>query len=137
MSPRRERSAQRVRILDAARALFAVRSFEAVTMAEIADLAGVARATVFNHFGSKGALVEAITEGVFDHWAALLDRALADERSSTPALVRALFDLMGLGIESFHAFYRGVFREIMRLQVGLEEGRSEERRVGKECRSRG
>jgi AcrR family transcriptional regulator len=113
---------QQERILDAARSLFASRGFENVTMAEIASLAGVARATVFNHFGSKGALVEAITEGVLSFYALLLDSALADKRTSTATLVRALFDTMGFGIEQFHGFYRGVFREIMKLQVGLSEG---------------
>jgi hypothetical protein len=29
---------------------------------------------------------------------------------------------MGFGIEQFHGFYRGVFREIMKIQVGLAEG---------------
>jgi AcrR family transcriptional regulator len=114
--------AQRDRILAAARELFAARGFEAVTMAEVARRAGVARATVFNHFGSKHALVEAITESVFDYYAGMLERALADERSSAPTLVRALFDQMGLGIQALHGFYRSVFREIMKLQVGLEEG---------------
>ena len=113
---------QRSRILDAACSLFASRGFETVTMAEIAELAGVARATVFNHFGSKGALVEAITESVFAYYALLLDNALSDTRASTPSLVRALFDTMGFGIEQFHGFYRGVFREIMKIQVGLAEG---------------
>jgi len=112
----------RERILDAARALFASRGFDAVTMNDVAAAAGVVRATVFNQFGSKGALVEAITAGVLDVWAGMLERALADERTSTPTLVRALFDHMGLGIEKFHGFYRGVFREIMKIQVGLEEG---------------
>jgi len=114
--------AQRERILDAARALFASRGFDAVTMGDVAEEAGVVRATVFNHFGSKAGLVEAITEGVLDAWAGLLDNALADETTSTPTLVRALFDHMGFGIEQFHGFYRGVFREIMKVQVGLEEG---------------
>jgi AcrR family transcriptional regulator len=91
-------------------------------MSEVAEQAGVVRATVFNHFGSKGALVEAITAGVLDVWGAMLERALADEKTSTPTLVRALFDYMGLGIEQFHGFYRGVFREIMKIQVGLDEG---------------
>jgi AcrR family transcriptional regulator len=81
-------------------------------MGEVAELAGVVRATVFNHFGSKGALVEAITEGVLDAWAGILENALADETTSTPTLVRALFEHMGFGIEQFHGFYRGVFREI-------------------------
>jgi AcrR family transcriptional regulator len=124
MIPKRDqnRQSQRERILDAARALFASRGFDAVTMNEVADQAGVVRATVFNQFGSKGALVEAITAGVLDVWAGMLERALADEKTSTPTLVRALFDHMGLGIEQFHGFYRGVFREIMKIQVGLEEG---------------
>jgi AcrR family transcriptional regulator len=118
----RNRRAQRERILEAARALFASHGFEAVTMSEVAAEAGVARATVFNHFGSKGALVDAITEGVLDAFSGLLDNALADERTSTPGLVRALFDHMAGGIEQLHGFYRGVFREIMKIQVGLEEG---------------
>jgi AcrR family transcriptional regulator len=116
------RDAQRDRIVGAALALFGSRGFEAVTMAEVADQAGVARATVFNHFGSKRALVEAIVEGVLAYWAGMLERALADEKTSTPTLVRALFDHMGWGIEQFHGFYRGVFREIVKIQVGLEEG---------------
>jgi AcrR family transcriptional regulator len=120
--PRPGPPSQRERILDAASSLFASRGFETVTMAEIANLGGVARATVFNHFGSKGALVEAITKSVFDYYALLLESALADTRTSTPRLVRALFDTMGFGIEQFHGFYRGVFREIMKIQVGLAEG---------------
>jgi AcrR family transcriptional regulator len=96
----------RERILDAACELFAGRGFDAVTMGEIATRAGVARATVFNQFGSKHALVEAITASVFDYYAAMLDQALADESSPTPALVRALFEHMGAGIEQFHGFYR-------------------------------
>ena len=74
--------AQRERILDAARSLFASRGFDAVTMGDVAEQAGVVRATVFNQFGSKGALVEAITEGVLDDWAGMLENALADEATS-------------------------------------------------------
>lgn len=123
MIPKRDqnRQGQRERILEAARLLFASRGFDAVTMGDVAEQAGVVRATVFNQFGSKGALVEAITAGVLEVWAGMLERALADEKSSTPTLVRALFDHMGFGIEQFHGFYRGVFREIMKIQVGLDE----------------
>ena len=91
-------------------------------MAELAEEAGVARATVFNHFGSKVALVEAITDDVMAYWAGMLERALADTKTPTPRLVRALFEEMGLGIEQFQGFHRGVFREIMKIQVGVEEG---------------
>jgi AcrR family transcriptional regulator len=118
--PLRPVDLQRERILAAARGLFAERDFASVTMAEVARRAGVARATVFNHFGSKHALVEALTESVFDYYADMLERALADERSPAPVLVRALFDQMGLGIQALHGLYRRVFREIMKVQVGLE-----------------
>lgn len=124
MKSRRQQSRdeQRQRILEAARSLFGARSFEDVTMADIAELAGVARATVFNHFPGKHALVEAITEEVLSYWAGMLGHALADQETGTPALVRALFAHMGAGIAHYYRFYRGVFREIAKLQVGLEEG---------------
>jgi AcrR family transcriptional regulator len=116
------REEQRRRILEAARALFASRGFDHVSMTEVASFARVARATVFNYFPSKYALVEAITEEVVAYWHGMLERALADAKSSTPALVRALFEHMGWGIEQTHLFYRGVFREILKVRVGLDEG---------------
>ncbi len=91
-------------------------------MAEIAAEAGVARATVFNHFSSKHALIEAFTEGVFAYYQGMLEKALADTRTATPTLVRALFSQMGVGIETSQRFFRSVFREIAKLQTGLDEG---------------
>jgi AcrR family transcriptional regulator len=115
-------SAARSRILLAARTLFSERGSEGVTMAEVAEAAAVSRGTVFNQFGSKHALVEAITEGVLDGYVAILDKALAVKDVPVPVLVRELFTLMGRGIESDRQFYRAVFREIARITVGLEEG---------------
>ncbi len=114
---------QRARILDTARVLFAERGFDDVTVAQIATHVGVARATVFNYFSSKHALVDGITAEVYEYYVGMLDRALADEESSTPLLIRALFEQMA-GIESLQRFYKGVFREIARLRAGLEEGGS-------------
>jgi AcrR family transcriptional regulator len=118
----RNRAQQRQRILDAAFALFAERGFEDVTVEDVARAAGVARATVFNHFSSKQGLVEAITVGVLRAYEAMLEAALADDRTPVPRLLRALFDGMGAGIESARRFQRGVFREIARLQLGFDEG---------------
>jgi AcrR family transcriptional regulator len=118
----RQREDQRERILGAARRLFSEHGPENVTMADVAGEAGVARATVFNHFGSKHALVEGITEDVLSGYTQLLDNALAEGETSTPTLVRALFEAMGSGIEENRRFYRSVFREIAKLSVGLDEG---------------
>src|SRR2546428_4908798 len=93
MLRRREqnRNDQRARIVEAARRLFARRSVDEVTMSEVAADAGVARATVFNHFGSKHALMEAITEDVIAHCQGMLRKALADSNTSTPRVVATLF----------------------------------------------
>jgi AcrR family transcriptional regulator len=118
--PTRDDAKQRV--LSVAGDLFAEHGFEDVTMADIAVAAGVARATVFNYFGSKYALVEAMTVGVLDAYVALLDAAIADETTPTAALIEGLGEQMGLGIESERAFFRGVFRDIGRVRLGLQEG---------------
>src|SRR5262245_10998554 len=113
---------QRDRILGAARSLFSTKSPDQVTMTDVAELAGVARATVFNHFNSKHALLEAITEEMFAYYAGMLEAALDDRDSSTGALVLAMFSQMGTGIEAFHGYYKGIFREIAKIQLGLDEG---------------
>lgn len=118
----RKRSAQRARILDAARVLFSEQGPDSVTMADIASEAGVARATVFNHFGSKTALLEAITEEVISDYDTLVQNALAARDPTVPELVRALFEFMGEGVESHRRFHRAVFREIAKLTLGLDEG---------------
>ncbi len=115
------RDDQRQRVLDVAGDLFAERGFDDVTMADIATGANVARATVFNYFGSKYTLVETLTETVLEVFRAMLDLALADETTPTPDVVRRLFEEMGAGIESQRSFFRGVFREIARIQLGLDE----------------
>jgi AcrR family transcriptional regulator len=123
MSPERarSRSEQRDRILDAARGLFADRGFDEVTMGEVARKAGVARATVFNYFPSKVGIVDAITADVLGYFHGMLEAGLRDESTPVPTLVRAFFGHMGSGIEAYQRFYRGAFREIVKVQLGLDE----------------
>jgi TetR/AcrR family transcriptional regulator len=122
MRPGQSREDQRQRVLSVASEIFAERGLDDVTMAEIAEAADVSRATVFNYFGSKHALVESITETVLFFYRDMLDQALADETTPTGELVRQLFEEMGAGIESQRRFFRSVFREITRIQLGLDEG---------------
>lgn len=49
----RQKAARRQAISDAATALFLERGFDTVTMAEVAEAAGVSIKTIFNYFGSK------------------------------------------------------------------------------------
>jgi AcrR family transcriptional regulator len=117
----------RARIVDAARRLFSQRGADDVTIADVAQAAGVARATVFNHFGSKAGLLEGITEEVLGYYLVMLDNALADTETPTATLLRALFALMGRGIEEDRRFYRAVFREIAKGRLGLDEGSAGQR----------
>lgn len=112
----------RAAVLEAAQELFAARGLHEVTMAEVAEAAGVARATVFNQFGSKHALVDAITAEVLNGYVLLIDGALADRKTPTPVLVRTLFEWMGRGIEENERFYRAIFRELAKVSLGLDEG---------------
>jgi len=122
-----QRRDQRQHIVDVARGLFAAEGADEVTMAEVAEAAGVARATVFNYFGSKHALIEGITEDVLEYYRIILDNALADEETPTPTLLRAMFEQMGRGIEEDARFHRSVFREIAKIRLGLDEGSSAQR----------
>jgi AcrR family transcriptional regulator len=119
-SRREKREKQRAAILDCARHMFAQRNFEDVTMEDIAKRAKVARATVFNHFASKHALIEAITAEVIAYWMDVLERALKDEVTSTTVMLAQLFVHMS-GVEQYYRFHRGVFREIALVQTGLSD----------------
>jgi AcrR family transcriptional regulator len=117
-----QRAEVRDRILEAASTLFAEHGVDEVTVAEVGEHAGVSRATVFNHFTSKHALVEGITERVLVIYVLMLDEALLDEVTPVPTLLRRLFEDMGKSIENERRFFRSVFREIARLQLGVDEG---------------
>jgi AcrR family transcriptional regulator len=112
----------RTRILRATQLLLRELRSADFTVAEVAERAGVSRGTVFNQFGSKRGLIEAVTEAVYAGYEAILDKALADKKTPVPVLVRKLFEVMGNAIQEGGTFYRIVFREISRISVGLDEG---------------
>jgi len=112
-------------ILEAAAKLFATRGLHTVSMQDIAEAANVSRATVFNQFGSKQLVLDAITARSLEAYCELLRAALADKRASTPTLLRRLFSQMGKGIETNQSLYREVFSEIRKISMGLDgEGAS-------------
>jgi len=75
------------RLVDAAIDAFQIRSYGEVTVADIADGAGVAKGSVYRHFASKEALFTAAIERVLDDTAA--DFAAAVERLGGPEGVAA------------------------------------------------
>lgn len=57
-----ERTAQ---IIEAATRVFAAKGFDGATMADIADAAGINKATIYLYFESKYGLIQAIAEALF------------------------------------------------------------------------
>jgi AcrR family transcriptional regulator len=121
---RRNRNKQRtrVRILDAARQLFTEKGVAATTIEELADVADVARATFFNYFPSKIAVVEEILDihddSFFRGLAAELERDIP-----TKALLEGFFAASARAIEGSPKFFRVMIAESEKTQAGFETDR--------------
>lgn len=109
------------RILAAAVSLFSSRGLNDVSMDDIAQAAGVSRSSVFNHFGSKALLLDAITARSISAYRDLLDQALNDEHTPTPALLSGLYGALAQGLEASRALYRELFPEIRKVSLGLDQ----------------
>jgi TetR/AcrR family transcriptional regulator, cholesterol catabolism regulator len=92
---RRDRRKQemRERILDAAIACFVERGFEQTTMQMIATRADVARATVFNHFADKEALLTGYLDRRRSRLVAIL-RAQEDAAGDAAQTIYDAFDVL-------------------------------------------
>jgi AcrR family transcriptional regulator len=123
----RDADRSRKAILEAAEPLFAERGFEAVSLQEIGDAAGLSRGTPSYHFGSKQDLYVAVLERVF------VDREEATTRAFEPLrawceseragslrgpLTRAIESYMSFLIAR-PAFVRLILREELRGGEGL------------------
>ena len=69
---RPKNAGKRAAIIDAAQQLFAANSYESVRMDEVANLAGVAKMTVYGHFRDKETLFEAVVRSTSDLMSAAL-----------------------------------------------------------------
>ncbi|MEZ5938327.1 MAG: TetR/AcrR family transcriptional regulator [Hyphomonadaceae bacterium] len=121
-------------IIKAARKLFAKHGVEAVSMADIAEAAGLSRATVFNQFGSKYLIIDEITAHTLVGYRTLLSDALADTTTTTPDLIHRLYLQMAERLQEGRRLYRDVFPEIQKLTRDLgAEGKT--RQLRRECQT--
>jgi AcrR family transcriptional regulator len=87
---------RRAQIIEAATAVFAEKGLDRATMAEIADAAGINKATIYLYFDSKAALTQAIAEAIFA-------QELAD--------LQAAYESPGTAIERLTAFYEALISD--------------------------
>lgn len=80
------REQTRRRVFEALTALLAERSFDAVTMADLAAEAGIGRTAIYNHFPDKDAIVVAFASAETDRYLDRLGKALAVAESPSDAM---------------------------------------------------
>ena len=118
---RREREKQelRTKILDAARRLFAIEGYDAVTMRKIAEAIEYSPTAIYQHFQDKDALVAELCRHDFRSFAAHFARAAASEDPVLRlcASGRAYFEFAA----EYPQHYRLMFMAA-RPQVAPEEG---------------
>ena len=56
-------------ILDAALELFSVQGFEATSISQIASAVGIRKASLYSHFDSKQAILDALVQEVLEQYA--------------------------------------------------------------------
>ena len=93
----------RERLLASASRLFHERGINATGIDLVVRDAGVAKASLYNNFASKEALVVAYLEQELDSWVRNV-RALDDLLAPRPQRMAALFEALALSVES-HTFY--------------------------------
>jgi len=100
--PRRRADAERsvARILDAA--IDALASDPEASMAEIARRAGVVRATIYVHFPTRDALIDAVTQRAIAEATATIEAAEPERGDATDALRRVVISAWRT-LERYHA----------------------------------
>lgn len=85
-------------ILDAAVRVFEKEGSEAATTAHIAEVAGVSVGTLYQYFGNRDAILDALQDREFERATAMMERVLANGKSlSERELARAVIEqLFGL-----------------------------------------
>ncbi|MEU8119713.1 TetR/AcrR family transcriptional regulator [Spirillospora sp. NPDC049024] len=91
------RPSARDRLLEAARELFYAEG-HGVSIDALTERAGVAKPTVYAHFKSKDALVDAVLVAACDEWFAELDAELERRAGDPLSRLLAPFDLLTAGL---------------------------------------
>jgi AcrR family transcriptional regulator len=83
------------RILTTALDLFAVKGYDATSVREICEAAGITKPTLYHFFGSKDGVLRALVSAGFDQFRAIVDAGLQSPgtfRHRLKTITRAVFD---------------------------------------------
>lgn len=125
----RRKSRKRAQILTAATELFRENGFSHVSINQIADKANVSQVTIYNHFGDKYHLVEAVVMRIANEkideyrsilsgdgpWIERLRTVIVDKK-------KTLRDYRGEYLETLYSEYPDLVREVRTMQLSAREG---------------
>ena len=84
------KAARREQLLDIAQAIVAERGADALTLATLADAAGVTKPITYDHFGTRGGLLITLFRRIDARQVAILRRALERAPATLPDVARVL-----------------------------------------------
>lgn len=112
------------RIIEGARRHFFAHGFRGVTMDDLAEELGMSKKTLYAHFPSKTALLEAVIADKLKQVEADLKDAMSGEAADFPARLHAMLLCMRRQADEIQpAFIRDVQREVPELFALVQEGR--------------
>jgi len=120
----RKKSELREKIYRTAVKLFRAKGFEATNIEEITEAVDISRNTFFNYYAGKDRVLHEIARRTVAYYEQMLHEELESSGPVTDKIKRLLIQ-MGRNIQHEKSFYRAIFIEIMRSQVGLVEEASE------------
>ena len=83
------------RILDTALDLFAVKGYDATSVREICEAAGITKPTLYHFYGSKDGVLQALVRAGFDQYRAMVAKAFGESgsfRKQAKSLARSVFE---------------------------------------------
>ncbi len=116
----RKKSELREKIYRTSVKFFRSKGFDATNIEDITEAVDVSRNTFFNYFGGKDRVLHEIAQRTVAYYEEMLHEELESSGPVTEKIKRLLVQ-MGRNIEKEKSFYRTIFVEIMRSQVGLVE----------------
>ena len=124
----RRRHELRLRIVEAAVALFDEQGFDATRVSEICDRADVANKTFFNYFPTKSDLLREIAQGALDQFLGEIEEA-RKTRGGTRERLRALFERIADNALAAGPMHRELLAEIMHVAHESRTEREQARRL--------
>jgi AcrR family transcriptional regulator len=117
----------RDKILAAACELFAAQTYGKASMKQIADRLGIAKPSLYHHFPSKSAILDALIGAPLDELAAVVDAAERDSGDARRAVLRGCIavmvdhrDVMGLLLRDASVYGDGTVQAVGRVNATVD-----------------